>query len=240
MLRLLHENLAFMSDELVELDNGLLTRSMTPYARLDADQVKIASANMKQASKIRSAIRKSILPEELKLRKGDGDEEEDEFVDLHQLGKIFRIPHLSTPALKSKFEEVFLQLDEILHPLGSIVTFQERMAQGHEMLRSCGEDQDDKVNQWKMEATRDPTFDLLNSLINNSLKSISKLLQGGEIPYKSQQIEMIRFKCIDIRGDDGQDSMVLFLKDLIKNNPKENNLVKFKKKPGKIYNPLFL
>ena len=235
----MHENLAFMSDELVELDNGLLTRSMTPYAKLNVNAVKTASANMKVTSKFKHHIKSSFKEEELGSSSVDGEEEEEKQSDLHQLGKIFGNSHLCTPDLKSKFRKIFLQLDEILRPLGNIVSFHTRLGQGHQLLRSCGEEQEEKVKQWKMEAAKDETFELLNSLMIHSLRRLTKLLNGEEIPHKSQQIEFLRFRCIRDRDDDSLASMISLLQEVSKNHPEERRLIQFHKRKAELYKDNF-
>ena len=72
-----------LNSEIVELDNGLLARSLTPYARLNVEYVRSCAANVKISTKM---LR--LLESEREKSYNWGEEDEDDNPE-HQLDQIF-------------------------------------------------------------------------------------------------------------------------------------------------------
>ena len=144
ILQVVHENLCFISDELVELDNGLLTRSLNPYSKLSKEVVEIAAANIKITSKFNRKLKGLFDGEEDALIDDSDDGKEEK--DSHQLDKIFRDPKLTTPELRETFVETFTNISNALDDLPPVASFHERMQCGFEELKGEPEHEQERVN----------------------------------------------------------------------------------------------
>ena len=221
-----------ISDELLELENGLLSRYLNPYSKLSLDSIQKAAANVKMTSKVSMAIKESI-----KIKKRPEDEEEDEH--FHQLQKIFTFPHLEKDEMYEKFLEIFEDLTTALQPIGHLDPFGIRITKGFELLEDAHLEEQERVDTWLLEAAEDATYLLLKRLKLSSLRNIVGLIKDEIPPYFSHLVQIVRNGCKIVHGDDGVTSTISYLKGLRQKWKKKTKLIQFQDKRGEEYNEKF-
>ena len=230
----LHETLPRASDELVELDNGALSRSITPYAKLSLESIQTAASNCKVTSRVSRKLNELMKgPEKI-----DEEEEMDVSKPLHQLGQIFQGSHLASGDMTTCFMNIYGEIRAQVDGIDRLVKFEDRMREGFLMLDGIGEVEKEKVDTWLMEDAKDATFEILSKLCKSSRVAIVALEEDDPVPYFTHQVIKIREMCRRHQGGDGENDMISFLKHLKKSHPEKKKLVSFTPKRGKDLNEL--
>jgi len=230
-----HQNLPRLSDELVELDNGALARSLTPYSKLSFESILGAASNCKITSRV---SRK--LNELLDVGSKDNEDENGEPTKrLHQLGQIFEGKHLAEGGIEACFHATYETITAEIGDMGLVVSFQDRLREGFLLLSEISATEQERVDQWIMEDSKDGTFDILNKLTKKSRDQILKVLEEEEVPYFTHQVIKLREWCRREQGDDREVDMISFLKGRKKKHPDKPELVTFTPKRGEALNILF-
>ena len=189
-LQILHENLPQLSDELLELLNSLLSRSLTPYSQLTDKYVRICQANVGCASKLLSFLR----------NKNDSN--------LHHLDKIFGT-YLIEGDQKEGLKKLLFQLSKILV---DYQIFEKKMTSIKTILEGLPGDENERVERWEAEGSRDDVDIYLTKLKIGSFRKILFAVTNERVQHLPHLLIKMRDYLLNSLGEYSVENIKILLR----------------------------